>query len=207
MSAASTLFVSHGVMPQQKPSHIVPPFATPSTRGVVQAAMWLASPAPPPPPPPPRPRPVLSAPPRPPPRPRLPARATRAAAAAATTGARHVAAANLHAAPIADVHVDLFAVVAAHLPSHERGIERGFSLGIGDLHVEVIEEHRLPSGRLERCLERRVVARGASCRGRGRRTIPAPRRARTAWTRRRGQAPGGVGGARSCRDRRRRRAV
>src|SRR5215831_910015 len=67
LSAASTLFVSHGSMPQAKPSHSAPPPSTPATRDVVHAAMWLgSSPRPPPPPPPPPPRPAPPPPPRPP---------------------------------------------------------------------------------------------------------------------------------------------
>ena len=87
--------------------------------------------------------------------------ATTTPATAGAAGACDVATANLHAAPVADVHVDLVAVIAADLPAEERGVERGLSLGIGDLHREVIEQNRLPTGRLERRLERHLATRGA----------------------------------------------
>src|SRR5262249_44515283 len=92
--------------------------------------------------------------------------AASATTTSAATGRRSVAAANLHAAPVADIHVDLFAVVTAHLPAQERCVECRFTLGVGDLHVEVIEHDGLPPGRLERRLERRLITR------RGRVAIP-----------------------------------
>src|SRR5262249_28108753 len=100
-----------------------------------------------------------------------PASATGAVTAAAsspsispptrTPSRRRIAAPNLHAAEVANVHVDLFSVVAANLPPHERRVKRGFGLRIGDLHVEMVEEHRPPPGRVKWGLHGRVVARRA----------------------------------------------
>ena len=60
---------------------------------------------------------------------------------------------------VADVEHALLAVVAAHLPSHERRVERRGLLVVGALIVEMVEPHGLPASRLEWRHERHGVAR------------------------------------------------
>ena len=78
---------------------------------------------------------------------------------------RDVAAAQDQAAPVADVEHRLLAVVAANLPVHQRLVVRRFLRVVDDLAGKVIEQDRLPSGRLERQLRRRGVAVGRAVAG------------------------------------------
>src|SRR5262249_37194650 len=78
---------------------------------------------------------------------------------------RLVTAAKNQAAPVAGVEYGLLAIVASDLPVHQRRVERGLLLIVGNLAGEVVEQHRLPARRLERQFRRRRVAlRRASAR-------------------------------------------
>src|SRR5262249_13558265 len=60
-----------------------------------------------------------------------------------------IATADDDASDIADIHDDLLAVIASNLPTHQRVVVCRLFLGLRGLHGEVIQQHRLPSGRFK----------------------------------------------------------
>src|SRR5207302_6617325 len=97
-------------------------------------------------------------------------RARSAACATATTAAtgrgfvgrrrrrRLIPAAEDETAPVADVEHRLLPVVASDFPVHERGVVRRLLRVVHDLTGEMIEQDRLPPGRLERKFGRCRIA-------------------------------------------------
>src|SRR5262252_11254428 len=89
---------------------------------------------------------------------------------------RLIATANHEAAPVADVEHRLLAVVAPDLPVHERGVVGRLLRVVDGLTREMVEQHRLPSGRLEWQLRGSRIALGRAGAGAAALTLRERRR-------------------------------
>src|SRR6185503_17951610 len=58
---------------------------------------------------------------------------------------------------VADIKQRLLAIVAAHFPTHQCGVERRGLLVVDALIIQVVEPYRLPARRCERRNQRRGV--------------------------------------------------